>query len=165
MAKSGCPAGYVEQSGTCKKVEIFDVIHALQKDPTVKQKLCNIPHMYGLGIGGGLADRGHTSNDIDIILKFLQSFKKLTREQQEDIYYKACAATPERMFGLIVDKGFFDIVDDHGFTTDFGTYDDHECTVMYAPYIQEIFEEDPAKAGRHDTPDTVESIDVILCTK
>jgi len=136
--------------------EVFDV---LSRNKALKRTLCSIPHFYGLGIGGGLSYRGSTTNDIDLIPFLKKSFKDISQYKQWQIINRIASALPNSMFGLPVDKGFFQVVDRYGFLDKFGQVDTSSKSVILTDYASEFDDDLLMREGQ----ESIESIEVFRC--
>lgn len=97
-----------------------DVSSILEQDKDLQKRLCRINTFHSLGIGGGMAYRGWSKNDIDLIPKVTRSFLKKSKREQWNILSRICNELPDDINGLPVDKSFFEVVDEYGFLISYG---------------------------------------------
>jgi hypothetical protein len=127
-----------------------------------KSRFIKIPHLYGIAIGGSVAYRGWSENDVDIIPQFKKSFLNLSLEEQEKILMLVRNKIPDNINGFKTDKGFFEIVNEFGMIEYFGNIDDLSgddqlYLNMYSTASQMINELD---LYREEQPDNIKSVTV-----
>jgi len=143
-----------------KKCDILTVMELLENNKKLQDDLCKIPLVYGLGIGGGLSYRGHTSHDVDLIPLLKKGFLKKSKAQQRDILYKIAAVTPNKICDLPVDKGFFEVVTEYGTLEKYGSFDGENIELV--EWACDVMDCDP---GEREEQEYVEPIEIIKCKK
>lgn len=161
MKKDGCPRGMYREKGICKKVEFQDVYSNLLHDKSLHKKLCKVPHFWGIGIGGGLSYRGETENDIDLIPKFTSSFLDLTEKKQIELLERVHELLPDILFGLPVDKGFFEVVGEYDSLIKFGQIDMDAGSPIFKDYAWDFDDDLLMREGQ----ESIENIEVFRCNE
>ena len=126
----------------------------------LKSKLCTVPHLYGIAVGGSLSYRGWSNHDVDLVPLFKTSFRMISNDKQWKILGKVHDILPNTINGLAVDKGFFEVVDQYGFLKNYGHIDSiNEPLIHFYNYAWEFPDEIAMRPGQ----ESIESIEIFRC--
>ncbi len=145
-----------------ERCELTEALDLLSDDAKLKKNLCSIPTFKSLAVGGSLAYKGESTNDVDLIPQFSKKFMEYDHEEQAILLGRVADALPKHIRKLPVDLTFFEIVDEDGFLHKYGmTEVEVEPLIQFYDYASEL----PDEIVMRKDQNTIENIEVLRCQR
>ena len=141
---------------TCTLDDVFQIA-----TDTLTTSLCEIPTFMALAVGGSIAYKGQSCNDVDLIPQFSKEFITLNHDEQLAILGKVSQHLPKTVKNVPVDHTFFEIINEYGSLEKYGMIDNEiEPIVSFFDYASELPDEVLFREGQKDN---IENIEVLRC--